>query len=364
MTSEQTVLDKLRTHSVFRDLHASSLEHITQFASEKVLQDGEILVAEGDRGRDVFLLLEGDAQASRKASDGEDIVLNKVHAGDCLGELALIDEGPRSASIRAAGPCQVIHIRVDEITEDSVINDLKVTFAKVVVQRTRKLSDEMLAGMQERLEARTLQNQFGTVLIFTIVVLLLATSLFYLVAEDYVDDVYSIQFSWQTVIVFSVPCIAIILYLKIPLKQLGIKREGLWRSVWQALAISAALCSPALIYMLVIKEPIPADERPVQIGALFLVQYFFHSALQELGARGLIQSLFARFLDDRKGHRAIFLASMIFASLHVTIGIDAVAVSFFASLMFGYIFHYQQHLAGVTIVHYCLGTTAALLVAF
>ncbi len=112
------------------------------------------------------------------------------------------------------------------------------------------------------------------------------------------------------------------------------------------------------------REANAEQSQGVTVDIFFIVQYFINVVFQEIGSRGLIQGLFQKFLDDTKGHRSIFLTSTIFASLHITFGMDAVIITFFASLIFGYIYLRQKNLAGVIIIHYWLGLLAAFVVAF
>ncbi|QBF34011.1 cyclic nucleotide-binding domain-containing protein [Thalassococcus sp. S3] len=347
----------------FQALSPEALDALAAVSSEAVLSAGEVMLREGDADTDLILILSGTAKAFRTAPDGDEIELNDIDAGDCIGELALFDSGRRAASVRATSESHILRIHVDRLDDDSVLTELKGTLATTVVRRARMLSDEMLKGMRAQLEARTLQNQFGYFLIFTIAIFIISTSLFYLVAEDYVEDVYDPGFSWQTVILFAIPSIFIIRVLKIPLRDLGIKRDGLFKSIWQAVLFCAVLTSPVIVYMLFFAEHTPPEERPVQITSAFLLQYFLHTVVQEIGARGLIQGLFVKFLADEKGHRSVLLASAIFASLHVTLGIDAVILTFFAGILFGYAYLYQKNLGGVIVIHYWFGVLAALLVA-
>lgn len=353
----------LLTGPVFRALDPATLDAVTAVAQQADIPPGGTILAEGDQDSDLVLLVSGDAHALRKTADNTDIELNDIHQGDCIGEMAFLDGSPRAASIKARSACTIVRIQTDALTDAHAIAALKSTLAILAVKRARLLSDEMMKNMQAKLQAQELQNQFGYFLIFTIAIFIISTSLFYLVAENYVEDVYDPGFSWQTVLLFAVPCLFIIRVLKIPLQDLGIKREGTWRAVWQAVAFCSIITLPAVIYLVFFKEPVAPDDRPVQITTVFLLQYLIHTAFQEVGARGLIQGLFVKFLNDVKGHRAVFLSSTIFASLHVTLGLDAVLLTFFAGIIFGYAYHYQKNLAGVIIIHYWFGVLAAILVA-
>jgi CRP-like cAMP-binding protein len=64
-------------------------------------QRGELIIAHGDSGRDVFFLLDGRARVTLFSEDGREIAYRDIAPGDIFGELACIDGRARSASIVA-----------------------------------------------------------------------------------------------------------------------------------------------------------------------------------------------------------------------------------------------------------------------
>ena len=68
---------------------------------EKVYRPGEIVFQEGDPGRALFVVVEGAVEITQVRAQGE-YVLRTLGPGDAFGELALIDDFPRSATARAA----------------------------------------------------------------------------------------------------------------------------------------------------------------------------------------------------------------------------------------------------------------------
>ena len=364
----QSTADELRTHPPFKFLGKATVDAIGSVSTRMGVPPGELIVREGDESADLFLIVEGSASAIRTSEDGGEHVLNAINAGDCIGELTFIDGGRRAASVRAETDCDVVRIPAEALHDlpdaPAVIGELKGALASVAVSRARAMSDEMLASLRQQLEIKTIQNQFGHFLIFTIAVFLISTALFYLVAEEYVENVYDPGFSWQAVIFLAVPCLLIIRIMRIPLADLGIRKEGFWRSLVESVGICIVITIPALIYLLGFKPPSSGSVSGATVDLLFLGQYFIHTVFQEIGSRGLLQGLFQKFLDDRKGHRAVFLTSTVFASLHLAFGIDAVVITFFASIVFGYVYLRQKNLIGVTVMHYWLGVLAATMVAF
>ncbi|MEP4378373.1 MAG: cyclic nucleotide-binding domain-containing protein [Alphaproteobacteria bacterium] len=73
---------------------------------EKVFQDGEVIVREGDLTREMYIIQSGQAVATKRAGDHE-IILNTMEKGDFFGEMSLLESEPRSATVRAKGEVRV-----------------------------------------------------------------------------------------------------------------------------------------------------------------------------------------------------------------------------------------------------------------
>ncbi|MFZ9738062.1 MAG: cyclic nucleotide-binding domain-containing protein [Prochlorotrichaceae cyanobacterium] len=74
------------------------------------LAPGEILFRRGDPGDTLYLLETGEMRVFTQDPQGQEITINQVGPGTCLGELALIDARPRSASTVALVPSQLQRI--------------------------------------------------------------------------------------------------------------------------------------------------------------------------------------------------------------------------------------------------------------
>src|SRR5262249_47888039 len=74
---------------------------------EKGYNPGEIVFQEGDPGRALFVVVEGTVEITQATAKGE-YVLRTLGPGDAFGEVALIDDFPRSATARVAMPARLL----------------------------------------------------------------------------------------------------------------------------------------------------------------------------------------------------------------------------------------------------------------
>ena len=77
---------------------------------------GEQIFSEGDPPTAAFVIDSGRVEVYTQHG-GQHLVLNFLGPGDLLGEMAVIDREPRSASARAVGECVLTEIREDQIQE-------------------------------------------------------------------------------------------------------------------------------------------------------------------------------------------------------------------------------------------------------
>ena len=90
---------------LFANCSKHELEEITHIEDEIDLNEGKEMTREGSRGREFFVLLEGDADVTK---DGRSI--NKLGAGDFFGEIALVSDTPRTATVTATSPVRALVI--------------------------------------------------------------------------------------------------------------------------------------------------------------------------------------------------------------------------------------------------------------
>ncbi len=90
----------LKACKLFQQMSLSDLTDVAQKMDEESFEGGEIIIREGDVGDKFYLLKEGEAIVSTK-KDNQDQILTTKKAGQFFGEVALLKEQKRNASIRA-----------------------------------------------------------------------------------------------------------------------------------------------------------------------------------------------------------------------------------------------------------------------
>jgi CRP/FNR family transcriptional regulator, cyclic AMP receptor protein len=96
-------IDHLASVPLFRGMTNKELREIARATVELQVEQGREFVTQGDVGREAFIIVEGTADIVR---NGKSIA--KLGAGECVGELALLDHGPRTTSVVAETPLTVL----------------------------------------------------------------------------------------------------------------------------------------------------------------------------------------------------------------------------------------------------------------
>jgi CRP-like cAMP-binding protein len=99
----------LAKFTVFAELAADELHVLFEQSAIESYAAGERIINAGDIGHCMYVILRGRAHVTIKRGDA-DIELASLSAGDFFGEVALVDDGPRSASVTATDPCELLCI--------------------------------------------------------------------------------------------------------------------------------------------------------------------------------------------------------------------------------------------------------------
>src|SRR6185369_16306928 len=103
MSSADKKLELLGRVPLFSGLGGRDLERIGQLADEIDAPAGKVLMRQGQTGQEFFVVIEGTLRVER---DGK--VIASRGPGEFVGEIALVDEAPRSATVICETPCRLL----------------------------------------------------------------------------------------------------------------------------------------------------------------------------------------------------------------------------------------------------------------
>jgi HEAT repeat protein/ATP/ADP translocase len=131
----------LRRVPLFAELEPEDLQRIATTCNERTYQVGTTLMREGEIGTELLVLLEGSVRVVRDEPDGSQRFIRTYQAGDHIGELAVLRERPRAASV---------------IAESDVVRALVIDGAnlKAILRERPEAAMAMLATLAERISAQ------------------------------------------------------------------------------------------------------------------------------------------------------------------------------------------------------------------
>ena len=109
---------------IFSDLNAEQLERIYKICTQKVVNKGAIIVKENTPSTEIYIILEGEVEVLigvDRLKNTKEEKIGFLDRGQSFGEVALVDQGLRSASVR----CHTETCRLLEIGRDAFLKFLK-----------------------------------------------------------------------------------------------------------------------------------------------------------------------------------------------------------------------------------------------
>ena len=158
----------LRGVWLFSGLHRSEIAQVGKLAVVRRYALRETVVRQGDDSGDLFAVLSGRLKVTWNDAEGGEVLLSILEGGDVFGEIALLDDRPRSATVTAMESCELLVVeRAGFRTLLTSVPTLALNLLLVMSRRLRDLSDRTqsmsLLNVESRLAKAILQlaERFG-----------------------------------------------------------------------------------------------------------------------------------------------------------------------------------------------------------
>jgi CRP/FNR family cyclic AMP-dependent transcriptional regulator len=141
---------QLKKIKLFEGLNSAQLGKVAAIITERPFQAGERIFKEGEDGHEFFVILEGRVRISKMVPGIGEEALAILDAGSYFGEMALVDETPRSADAIAHSACNLGILR-REALEGLLFTDKELgyailwTFVRTLASRLRETNEKIKA---------------------------------------------------------------------------------------------------------------------------------------------------------------------------------------------------------------------------
>ena len=140
-------VELLRRVPLFAGIDPAKLKLLAFTSDVVTYHAGQVLFRRGDVGDAAYVIITGDAEVS-VATDSGEIPVAKLHDGDFLGEIAILCDTPRTATVRAASELKALRIRKEPFFE------LLRQFPEMAIEMTRLLAERLTRTTAELVEAQ------------------------------------------------------------------------------------------------------------------------------------------------------------------------------------------------------------------
>lgn len=141
-------IEQLSKVPLFKGLTPTALELISRVASEESHALGTKIFEHGDPGDKLYIILEGKVRISRDIPGMGEEALAILGAGAVFGEMALLDEAPRSADARVHERCRLLTVSKDSFEDllflhKDLAYEVLWSVVRMLTQRLRETTDKL-----------------------------------------------------------------------------------------------------------------------------------------------------------------------------------------------------------------------------
>lgn len=383
MTREERSV--IQNNKLLRNLGETELDTLLGRSTVKNLAEGEFLAHEGDPSEHFYIVLRGKMAVFKREVDSERVhQVNEVGPGESLGEMALIDNARRSASMKATDATRLLAIPVREL--QALVEEKHEYFpvfrsvSDVVAQRLRYMNEVTVAGLERQSAIQKLQlamsNFFLNVIVFLCIFSFVLTWLSDLYQITPTGSYVTVPVMIILVVMFCVAVPRIMQMTGFTAATFGLTLMNWRRSVRESILFTVPVLGliTLLKYLLIVAVPRHEDLKlfdPLagvrvdpESGESALLIWFATALvyalvvvpIQELIARGALQGALEQFLAyKRKSLVAILISNLLFATAHLFMSPMIALLTLVPGLYFGWLYARHRTLVGPCIAHFLVG---------
>lgn len=131
-------IEILKSNSIFSELSDDELRAVAALTQTRTLLKNTLVICEGDVSNSMYIIKKGKVNITVTNEDGKEMILSTLQKGDNFGELALLDDAPRSANAIALEKCEFIILHKADFTQLLIQNTtIALAIIKYLCERVR-----------------------------------------------------------------------------------------------------------------------------------------------------------------------------------------------------------------------------------
>jgi len=147
----------LRAIPMFSSVSDEALESIALLLIERNFPKHKTIVEEGAPGDYMYIIVDGRVKVTKLSGDGREKILELLGVGDFFGEMALFDDAPRSASVKALSQVRILALgRNDFLRLLARSPDLALSVIQELTRRLRQVDEQASSLSFQRVKERTM----------------------------------------------------------------------------------------------------------------------------------------------------------------------------------------------------------------
>ncbi len=374
--------------SLFRGIDPAALGDVLRLAGRRLrLDPGEDLVVEGESAEAIYFVESGGFEVRKRSEQGAGAAdgghrIGHMGPGTLVGEVALLDRGTRSATVRALEASVVLVLRVRDLepqapTPPHPAVQMQLNLAHELAQKIRHSTSSAVRHLEEALHEERKRVEMGRFM--SRVLIGTCLYMFALVLMQPLKTLVPDSTAFSVVVLVG---FAFGLWMNIRTSMFPASAYGFTLAHWRPALREALLFSLPFLALIVglkwvLLRNSPAFEGQrlfdfyrhtgLGTGGTFLVvlAYALFVPVQEMVARSGIQSSLMMFLRPR--HRvtmSVFMSALLFSATHLHTSFEFAALVFPMGLFWGWLYARHPTLVGVVFSHLLIGIWAVFVVSF
>jgi CRP-like cAMP-binding protein len=376
-------IPSLLANPLFEGLSDKQLEDVVEVLEEIHFKTGAIIALEGEPATELYFIKSGIAEVFKKEPDMDlEHHLSTLSPGDSIGEMAILDSKPRSASVRAVSDCSLLVLKNDKLqslsaAEESICSKIKSNLSREMSERLRQTNEMTVQSLRAQLAEEKTRVAMGILICMLLVGICLYV--FSLQVLQNLTHAAKASTAVSVFIIFLFAAMSVYVIKKggYPFSMYGLTlknwRQSLVESVLWLIPILAFLC--ALKWLYLAQYPGARDLPFLSMGGhlkmakggliLTCLAYSVFAPVQEFIARGCFQTSFQNFLVGK--HRilvSVVISNLMFSMTHLHISTRFALLAFPPGLFWGWQYARHENLTGISISHVIIGLAASIFIGF